>query len=117
MTQSHHLNQAGKSMPAATASRFNLRQVENILYEHKGIDEVAVICIPDEETENKSIVAFVVPKEPGLSQESIFKFLEQNGHLDSNQLPGEVKFVPRIPKSHSGKVLKMKLLEGCVKGD
>ncbi|HBX23845.1 MAG TPA: hypothetical protein DEF34_09490 [Desulfotomaculum sp.] len=97
------------------ASRFNLRQVENILYEHTGVDEVAVLCIADDESENKNIVAFIVPREPGMTEEAIFKYLEQSGLLQTEQLPGEVKFVSRIPKSPSGKVLKMKLLEGCVR--
>lgn len=108
------LNLAGKSVSPSIASRFNLRRVENILYDHTGVEEVAVLCISEEDTENKNVVAFIVPREPGLTEEGIFQYLRQNGQLDDAQLPGEVKFVPRIPKSPSGKVLKMKLLEGCI---
>jgi len=101
----------------SAASRFNLRQVENILYEHSGVDEVAVLCIADDASENKNIVAFIVPREPGMTEEGVFDYLKQSGLLQTEQLPGEVRFVPRIPKSPSGKVLKMKLLEGRVNPD
>lgn len=114
MVQHNKFNQAANGITPAAASRFNLRQVENILYEHTGVDEVAVLCVTDEDSNNKNIVAFVVPKEPGMTEEGIFAYLEKSGQLEPEQLPGEVKFVPRIPKSPSGKVLKMKLLEGCV---
>lgn len=113
--QNNKFEKPKKDISPAAASRFDLRQVENVLYEHRGIEEVAVLCISDDETHKKSIVAFIVPREPGLTEEGIYNFLVQSGNLTPDQLPGEVKFVPRIPKSPSGKVLKMKLLEGCVK--
>lgn len=101
----------------SAASRFDLRQVENILYEHSGVDEVTVLCITGDDSVNTNIVAFIVPREPGMTEEGIFSYLKQSGLLQSDQMPGEIRFVPRIPKSPSGKVLKMKLLEGRVDPD
>jgi len=106
---------AGETPPVV--SRFLLRQIENILYEHSGVDEVAVICTAREEGPDK-LMAFIVPRNPGLTEAEILDFLKQNAELDPANLPRAVKFVARIPRSPSGKVLKLRLLEEvCAQAD
>jgi len=109
-------NPVGSETPPVV-SRFLLRQIENILYEHSGVDEVAVICTAREEGPDK-LMAFIVPRHPGLTEAEILDFLKQSAELDPANLPRAVKFVPRIPKSPSGKVLKLRLLEEvCAQAD
>ena len=98
-------------------SRFDMRQMENILYEHPGVDEVAVLYVGDDTSENKNVVVFIAPREPGMTKELVFDYLKQRGLRQSKQLPGEIRFVQHIPKTPSGKVLKMKLLESLANSD
>ncbi len=97
-------------MTLAPGSRSILRQVENVLYEHDGIEEVSVLYVTDE-NDKESLVAFVVPRNDRVTEEEIMQFLQDSGQLEPDIMPRLVKFVPKIPKSPSGKVLKIKLLE------
>jgi len=110
VVQNKH-SQPGIGITPSDTNRSDLRQMENILYEHSGVEEVAVLCVADDTSESQNTVAFIVAREPGMTKESIFDYLKQSGLLQNEQLPGEIRFVPRIPKSPSGKVLKMQLLE------
>lgn len=100
----------GVASPIAS-HRFTMRQVENVLYEHPGVDEVAVFFVTCDNGEEE-LVAFVVPRTPELTETEIMDFLMQSGQLGTESMPRAVKLVPRIPKSPSGKVLKLRLLEG-----
>lgn len=91
-------------------NRFMFRQVENLLYEHSAVDEVAVINAPGQDGK-ECLVAFIVPRVEGVTETEIITFMQQSNQLAVENLPRLIKFVPRIPKSPSGKVLKMKLLE------
>lgn len=99
------------------ANRFLLRQIENILYEHSGIEEVAVVCNASEDGKER-LIAFIVPRFSELTEEKIIDFLQQKNELEPESLPQVVKFVSRIPKSPSGKVLKLRLFEeACISVD
>ncbi|TYO97980.1 AMP-binding enzyme [Desulfallas thermosapovorans] len=91
-------------------NRFMFRQVENLLYEHPAVDEVAVIYAPGQDGK-ECLVAFIVPRADNVTETEILAFMQQSNQLAAENLPRLVKFIPRIPKSPSGKVLKMKLLE------
>lgn len=100
----------GGATPAA-CHRFSTRVVENVLYEHEGLDEVAVFYVTDNDGVDK-LVAFIVLRNPELTETEIMDFLVQSGQLDSKSLPQIIKIVPKIPKSPSGKVLRLRLLDG-----
>lgn len=109
MEDNQRLNPQENVSPVAS-HRFAMRQLENALYEHSGVEEVAAFFIPEEKG-HETLVAFIVPRDSALTEEAVIKFLTQSGQLEQDNLPGAVKFVPRIPKSPSGKVLKLRLLE------
>ncbi|MBF7082238.1 acyl--CoA ligase [Desulfallas sp. Bu1-1] len=111
MEQNQKYNPAEGGTSPIVSHRFTMRQVENALYEHSGVDEVAVFFVTGDDGVEK-LVAFVVPRAPGLTEAEIMDFLAQSGQLGTESLPHAVKLVPRIPKSPSGKVLKLRLLEG-----
>jgi len=90
--------------------QFLLRQVENILYEHPGVEEVAVLYTMDRD-EQEILTAFVVTRDSSLTEKDIYKFLQESGRLKPEELPGRYKLVPEIPKTPSGKVLKLKLVK------
>lgn len=103
-------NQTTGGEVSPVINRFLFRQVENLLYEHSAVDEVAVINVPGQDGK-ECLVAFIVPRAHDVTETEILTFMQQSNQLAAENLPRLIKFVPRIPKSPSGKVLKMKLLE------
>ena len=110
MEDNQRLNPQENELSPVASHRFAMRQLENALYEHSSVEEVAAFFIPEEKG-HEILVAFIVPRDSALTEEAVMKFLTQGGQLEQENLPGAVKFVPRIPKSPSGKVLKLRLFE------
>ncbi|MBS3074988.1 AMP-binding protein [Candidatus Pacearchaeota archaeon] len=87
-------------------------EIESILMKHKTVKEAAVIGIPDE-LKGNVLRAFVVlnnnfKPSDNLKQE-LSMFVKQNyaGH----SYPKEIEFIQSLPKTNSGKIIRMKLRE------
>jgi len=78
-----------------------------VLYSHPGVDEAAVIGIPDEEW-GQRVAAVIVPR-PGLTlqTEEITEFCRQR--LASFKKPEVIRFADALPKNPMGKILKKDL--------
>ena len=89
------------------------RDVEDVLLEHPGVAEAAVVARPDR-TMGEEVVAFVVkaPDEDP-SEEELLAFAEER--LAKYKRPKEVRFAPSLPKSPIGKVLKKELRASLAK--
>jgi len=83
-------------------------EIENVLFQHPDVMEVAVVPIPDEKW-GEVPKAFVVPK-PGTnpSAEDIIRFCKEN--LARFKAPKAVEF-SELPKTATGKIQKFKLRE------
>lgn len=81
------------------------REVEDALYGHPAVAEVAVIGLPDDRW-IEAICAVVVLKEPASSEELIAFARE---HLAAHKVPKSVQVVDALPKNPSGKLLKREL--------
>ncbi|MBD3230842.1 MAG: AMP-binding protein [Candidatus Lokiarchaeota archaeon] len=82
-------------------------EVEEILYDHPKIDQVAVIGVPDEEW-GETVRAVVVPKEgEKLTKEEVIEFVE--GKIAGYKKPRSVIFADKFPISPVGKVLRQKI--------
>ncbi|MCP4185381.1 MAG: long-chain-fatty-acid--CoA ligase [Hyphomicrobiales bacterium] len=85
-------------------------EIENIIYQHPAVAEVAVYGVPDE-LMGEQVQANIILK-PGASDEvtpdEITSFCQQN--MADFKVPG-IKFVNAIPKGKSGKILKRMLRE------
>jgi fatty-acyl-CoA synthase len=83
------------------------REVEDVLYAHSGIAEVAVFSVPDPHW-IEAVVAAVVAR-PGsvIDAEEIIAFCRER--LAGYKTPKQVHFVERLPKNASGKILKREL--------
>lgn len=81
------------------------REVEEALYQHPAVSEVAVIGTPHERW-IEQITAFVVLKDGAAepSEEELIEFSRQ--HLAGYKLPKQINFVPGLPRNQSGKLLK-----------
>jgi long-chain acyl-CoA synthetase len=88
---------------------FNIypREVEEILYAHPAVAEAAVIGMPDP-VMGEEVLAFVVRK-PGAEAEAdaIIAFCQER--LAKYKCPRRVRFVPSLPKTPVGKILKKAL--------
>ncbi|MFV0532464.1 MAG: class I adenylate-forming enzyme family protein [Cumulibacter sp.] len=83
-------------------------EVEAVLYEHPGIEDVALIGIPHEELGEEAI-AVVVPREGAdLREQNVKDHVAQR--LAKFKVPSKVVFMPEgLPRTQTGKVLKRDL--------
>jgi acyl-CoA synthetase (AMP-forming)/AMP-acid ligase II len=82
-------------------------EVEAVLYSHPGVDEAAVVGIPDVEW-GQRVAAVIVPR-PGVTLEAdeIVEFCRQR--LASFKKPEVIRVVDALPKNQMGKILKKDL--------
>ncbi|MGW4515884.1 acyl-CoA synthetase [Streptomyces sp. NPDC004393] len=83
------------------------RQVEDALYTHERVAEVAVIGLPDERW-IEAVTAVVVPRGEVTESELLAHVREQ---LAAFKAPKRVLFVDELPRNASGKILKRALRE------
>ena len=83
------------------------REVEDLLADHEGIEEAAVIGVDDEKF-GQRLKAFVVAREGSdLDEEKVKEYVKHN--LARYKVPREVVFVDELPRNATGKVLKREL--------
>ncbi|GCE26948.1 long-chain-fatty-acid--CoA ligase [Dictyobacter alpinus] len=94
------------------ASGFNVypREIEEVLYHHPAIAEVAVAGVPDT-YRGETVVAFIVLKDGNQPSETLEKdivaFCKQR--LAAYKVPKRLVFRPDLPKTLVGKVLRREL--------
>ncbi|NEA63485.1 acyl-CoA synthetase [Streptomyces sp. SID12488] len=81
------------------------RQVEDALYTHEAVAEVAVVGLPDERW-IEAVTAVVVPRGEVTEAELIAHAREKLAHFKA---PKRVVFVDELPRNASGKILKREL--------
>jgi acyl-CoA synthetase (AMP-forming)/AMP-acid ligase II len=83
-------------------------EVENVILQHPGVADVAVIGQPSDKW-GESGFAIVVRKDPALDEPALFAHCQ--GKLARFKQPRGVAFVDAIPRNPSGKALKRVLRE------
>ncbi|MFJ9618641.1 fatty acyl-CoA synthetase [Streptomyces noursei] len=90
------------------------RQVEDVLYAHPQVAEVAVIGLPDERW-IEAVTAVVVRRTDGTEENGVVGEAElieaARARLAPFKVPKRVEFVDALPRNASGKVLKRALRE------
>jgi long-chain acyl-CoA synthetase len=87
------------------------REVEDTLYEHEQVMEVAAVGIPDE-YRGETVKAFVALKvENGATEEELIEFCKER--MANYKYPREIEFLDEIPKTPTGKFLRRELREGA----
>src|SRR5699024_363918 len=82
-------------------------EVENMLYEHPQILEVAVVGTPDE-VFGEAVKAFIVPREDAvIDLKNVQSFLKDK--LAKYKIPEYVETIEEMPRNAGGKILKHEL--------
>ncbi|WP_135852019.1 long-chain-fatty-acid--CoA ligase [Halorussus salinus] len=85
------------------------REVEELLFEHEAVADVAVVGIPDDRR-GETVKAFVVPvPDADVTPDELRQFCLDN--LAEYKHPREVAFVEELPRTTTGKVQKFELRE------
>jgi long-chain acyl-CoA synthetase len=83
------------------------REVEDALYEHPAVREVAVIGVPDQ-YRGETVKAFVSFR-PGQSATVEELKAHSRERLAAYKVPREIEFIEELPKTASGKILRREL--------
>lgn len=101
----------GRQKDMIISGGFNIypREVERVIETHPGVQEVAVIGVPDA-IWGEAVKAVLVPR-PGfqVTAEDIIALCSQ--HIASYKKPRTVDIVSELPKNFQGKILKRELRE------
>ena len=84
-------------------------EVENLLADHPGVVEAAVIGVDDAEF-GKRLAAFVVSQAESAQDADELKSYVR-AHLARHKIPRDVVFIDQLPRNETGKVLRKKLIE------
>lgn len=88
-------------------------EIENILYEHEGIAEAAVVGAPDEKF-GETVVAYVVPMaDVELDAAEIISRVKES--VTPFKAPSRVYIISELPKSGVGKILRRELRDRAAK--
>jgi acyl-CoA synthetase (AMP-forming)/AMP-acid ligase II len=82
-------------------------EVENAIFGHPAVAEVAVIGVPDEKW-GEAVKAVIVPV-PGASQDDAAVIAWAAQRIARYKLPKSIEWVPSLPRNHTGKVLRREL--------
>lgn len=98
-----------KDMIVSGAENIYPAEVENAIYGHPAVQEVAVIGVPDE-TWGEAVKAIVVPRKDAVADaQDIIAFAR--ARIAGFKVPKSVDFVSALPRGPSGKILRRKLRE------
>ncbi|MFS0865409.1 fatty acid--CoA ligase family protein [Fredinandcohnia sp. 179-A 10B2 NHS] len=82
------------------------REVEEVLYNHPEVVEVAVLGVPDPNL-GEAVNCYVVVKDQSLTEEAILEYCRE--HLAKYKVPSKIEFLEELPKNTTGKILRRAL--------
>lgn len=87
------------------------KEVEDLVYQHPSVADVAVVGLPDDRTgERACAVVALRPEVSGLDLPELRAFLQGKG-LRVQSVPEQLEIVDVVPRNPAGKILKHKLRE------
>ncbi len=91
-------------------SGFNVypNEIEEVVAEHPGVQEVAAVGVPDAQT-GEAVKIFIVRKDPTLTEGSLLAHCRER--LTNYKVPRQIEFRTELPKTNVGKILRRALRE------
>jgi long-chain acyl-CoA synthetase len=83
------------------------REIEEVLYEHPAVLEVAVVAVPDEKMGEEVAAAVVLREGADADASDIRDFAKQR--VAAYKYPRHVWFLDTLPKGPTGKILKREI--------
>jgi acyl-CoA synthetase (AMP-forming)/AMP-acid ligase II len=96
-----------KDMIVSGGENVYSREVEDVLYRHPAIEEVAVVGIPDAVWVERVHAVVALKAGSGAKENDIIAFCKE--HLASYKAPKSLEFVESLPKNPQGKILKKEI--------
>ncbi|MED4933673.1 fatty acid--CoA ligase family protein [Heyndrickxia coagulans] len=84
------------------------REVEEVLYDHPDVVEVAAVGIPDP-NQGEAVKVYVVSKNKNLTEQELLDYCKER--LAKYKVPKEIEFLEELPKNTTGKILRRSLKE------
>jgi long-chain acyl-CoA synthetase len=81
-------------------------EVEDVMMQHPGVLEAAVIGVADPQS-GQGVKLFVVKRDPAVTAEELTKFARER--LAAYKVPKVIVFVDNLPKSNVGKIIRKDL--------
>lgn len=95
-----------KDMIKSGGENISSREIEEAIYTHAGVAEVAVIGLPDPRW-IEVVTAFVVPRAGGVGADELLDHCR--ARLSPFKVPKRIVLVESLPRNASGKILKREL--------
>ncbi len=92
------------------------KEIEDILIEHPGVTEIAIVGLPHERTGEQACAVIVEGPEPAPTLKDMLTFLDAKG-VARFKIPERVEIWPSLPKNDAGKVLKHKIRADLIAAD
>jgi long-chain acyl-CoA synthetase len=83
------------------------REIEEVLYEHEGVLEAAVVGVPDDSLGEEVGAAVVLKDGEDLSADEIRSYVKEQ--VANYKYPRKIWFVDELPKGPTGKILKREI--------
>ncbi len=100
-----------KDMIISGGAKVFPREVEEVLYQHPGVREAAVVGVPDPYW-GEAVKAYIVPREGvHLEEAEVVQFCKER--LAAYKVPKSVEFRDELPKTLVGKILRRALRNGA----
>lgn len=79
-------------------------EVEQVIYNHPGVNEAIVYGVPDEKWGEMVVASVVLKPDHSLTSEELQTFCKQ--FLAGYKCPKKIEFVPDLPKNATGKIIR-----------
>jgi acyl-CoA synthetase (AMP-forming)/AMP-acid ligase II len=86
------------------------KEVEDLLYTHPAVADVAVIGLPDPKTGERACAVVAVKEGAAFGFDGMVAYLKERG-LRAQSIPEQLEIVDTVPRNPAGKILKHNLRE------
>ncbi|OBH55155.1 cyclohexanecarboxylate-CoA ligase [Mycobacterium mantenii] len=105
-----------KDVIIRNGENISAKEVEDLLAEHPGIGEIAVVGLPDARTGERACAVIVPRGEPAPDVASLLALLQSKG-VAKFKAPEQVVVWDALPKNDAGKILKHQIRASLMRGD